>query len=67
LQGFTQIDQQVPAVDHLTGLRSTFARTTGIVAGAITNNGVDAGMLAQPRCEGLGGAIGKQIDRSSLR
>src|SRR3954468_12817930 len=61
--GIAQIAQQVEAVGHLDRLRSAGAHAVGKGTGPVAGDDLDAGMRLQPGGDGLGTAVGKQIDR----
>ena len=65
--GIAEIAQQVEPVGHLDRLRSTGANAVGVGAGAVTGHDLDTGVRLQPGGDGLGLAIGQQVDRRFSR
>ena len=61
--GIAEIAQQVEPVGHLDRLRSAGANAVGIGAGPVAGDDLDAGMRLQPGGDGLGTAVGQQVDR----
>src|SRR5258708_39948176 len=57
-----QILDQMPAVAHLPRLWSAFAHSRSIFRGAIESSHIKRGMLLQPSFDGLGRAVGEQIN-----
>src|SRR6266702_2605407 len=57
-----QILDQMPAVAHLPRLWSAFANSRSIFRGAIAADHLNRGMLLQPIFDGLGRAVGEQIN-----
>jgi hypothetical protein len=62
LQGFPQIDQQLPAVDNLTCIRSAFTRAPRILGRTVTHNDVESRVVLQPGGEGVGAAVRQQVN-----
>src|SRR3954447_21842369 len=60
--GIAQIAQQVEAIGNLDRLRSAGANAVGEGAGAVAGDDLDAGMRLQPGGDGLGRAVGQQVD-----
>lgn len=52
----------MPAVRDLSGLRSALGGSVGVGAGAVADNDRDAGVCGQPRRQGVGAAVGQQVD-----
>ena len=55
---------EVEAIGNLYGLRSTLTTTFGVRAGAVTDDDLDAWMVAQPVREHLGRPVVEQVDGS---
>ena len=62
LQGVAQVAQQMETVGDLHGFRRAETSSFGIAAGAVTGDDLYAGMISQPGGNGLGVAIGQQVD-----
>jgi hypothetical protein len=61
--GFAQIHPEVEPVGYLDGVRCPDPDAVGVCAGTVTAHDLCAGMRAQPRGEGVRGAVGQHIDR----
>ena len=58
----TAVAQQMPPVGDLNGLRRSLAGALGVGAGPIADDDLDRRMVLEPRGQGLGRAIGQQVD-----
>jgi hypothetical protein len=58
----TAVAQQMPPVGDLNGLRRSLAGSLGVGAGTIADDDLDRRMVLEPRGQGLGRAIGQQVD-----
>jgi hypothetical protein len=58
----TAVAQQMPPVGDLNGLRRSLAGSIGVGAGPIADDDLDRWMVLEPRGQGLGRAIGQQVD-----
>src|SRR4051812_50106618 len=58
----TAVTQQMPPVGDLNGLRRSLAGALGVGAGPIADDDLDRRMVLEPRGQGLGRAIGQQVD-----
>jgi hypothetical protein len=56
-----RIGEQVPSVGNLGRLTSAVGGGTSIFGGAIPRHYGDAGVVAQPAGNGVGGSIGQQV------
>ena len=61
-QRITAVAQQMPPVGDLNGLRRPLAGAVGVGAGPIADDDLDRRMIPQPRGQGLGRAVGQQVD-----
>ena len=61
--GVAQIAQQVEPVGNLDRLRSAGTNAVGKGTGPVAGDDLDAGMILQPGGDGLGTAVGQQLDR----
>jgi hypothetical protein len=58
----TAVAQQMPPVGDLNGLRRSLAGSIGVGAGPIAHDDLDRWMVLEPRGQGLGRAVGQQVD-----
>src|SRR5215203_5313588 len=58
----TAVAQQMPPVGDLNGLRRSLAGSIGVGAGPIADDDLDRRMVLEPRGQGLGRAVGQQVD-----
>ncbi|MDR6773333.1 hypothetical protein J2Y49_004085 [Azospirillum sp. BE72] len=65
-QRIGEIVQEMPAVRDLNGGRYAPADAVGIGARTIAGNDLDAGMSLQPCGDGVGLAVGQQVDRAAV-
>src|SRR4029453_144879 len=61
-QRITAVAQQMPPAGNLDGLRRPLAGALGVGAGPIADDDLDRRMVLEPRGQGLGRAIGQQVD-----
>ena len=61
-QRITAVAQQMPPVGDLNGLRRSLAGSIGVGAGPIADDDLDRRMVLEPRGQGLGRAVGQQVD-----
>ena len=61
-QRITAVAQQMPPVGDLNGLRRPLAGSIGVGAGTIADDDLDRRMVLEPRGQGLGRAVGQQVD-----
>jgi hypothetical protein len=62
LQGIAEVAQQMPPIRDLHRSRRALARSLGVGAATVAGDNLDAGMLAQPGCDGLAAAFGQEIN-----
>ena len=60
--GFAQVLPHMPAISDLHRVGQGTADGLGIGRRAVTAHDLDARMLAQPRFQGVGGAVGQHVD-----
>ena len=60
--GFAQVVPQMPAICDLHRIGQGTADGLGVGRGAVTAHDLDARILAQPRFQGVGGAVGQHVD-----
>jgi hypothetical protein len=64
-QRVAAVAQQMPPVGDLDGVRRTPRGSVGIGAGAVADHDRDARVPLQPRRQGVGAAVGQQVDDPS--
>ncbi len=64
-QGLTPVHEKMPAIHNLCRQGGSQRPATGIFRRAITGDHLDTGMGMQPRGQGVGRAIGEQINRTT--
>ncbi len=63
LDGVAEVLQQVPPVGDLDRVRCSLAGALGVAAASVAADDLNARVVAQPGGEGVGGAVGQNVDR----
>jgi hypothetical protein len=62
LDGLTEVSEKMPAIEDVDGVGCTPAHAVGIDVGAVTGDHFDAGVISQPRRDGVGLSVRQEVD-----